>query len=421
MNTLVGENPNSSPSPVEAEVRELMHTVREAPEVPAEKRNAVNCLADDLLRQEARTCGLNLDAFVAAGVSLSNSCTRPDTPVRTCSADPSAWFEEVGIRGRERLDEALENEHFSRVRDVGGNIERCCAAIGDVLETAQTAVCALLAPVKRTLELVLGMGFRQLVVPAVELAIEALAKARDATADRNCVIVQCLEEIAQCVDDAVQSGPRQGVNFTGGSMPVGEVSTRAASAGTGEGAVADAATGSSLADGGAKLGSGTVGVPGFQVAYDFGVNGSLEANLNAKVDLGGFKTCAMVGAFGALGAAAALGALECLAASVDCPAPEPAPEPTPEPAPEPTPEPCPAPEPAPPVQPAAAPAAPPATPPVAPPTPTGEGVIPPPPELAQVEEPAPPPKKVAAMQPSTAAAQETGAREPWAMKKTGEW
>lgn len=431
MTTKVDPKPNSASSPVEAEVRGLVDAVQGVPEVPVDKRNAVQGLAGDLLRQEAQTSGLNLEAFVAAGVALRKSCDRPETPVRTANACPSEWFEQVGIRGRERIDEQLENLHFDRVGEVGCNIDKCCAAIRDVVAAAETAVCGIIAPVKRTLELVMCMGFKQLVLPAVELAIEALARARDATADRNCVIAQCLEEIGRCVDGAAQGGPRAGVEFGGAernrdAVQQGQVGTQAASA---EGGPVAGSSGGA----GTRLASGEVGVPGMKVQYDFGVNGSVRANLNANVDLGGFKPCLMLGAFGALGAAAALGALECLSASIECPGDSASP-PQPAPAPAPTPAPQPAPAPAPTPQPTS--------------TPTGEGVIAPPPELAQVEEPAPPPKKLAALQAAAAeppaapqvaqgatpapavgstqastqaSTQGSAAHDPWAVKKTGEW
>ena len=378
-------------TPVAEEVRGLVDVVKGAPEVPADKRTAVQSLARDLLRQEECTAGLDLNAFLAAGISLSAACDRPATPARTCDADKSEWFEQVGIRGRERRDEELENRHFEGVSRVGTSIEECCAAIREVVATAETAVCGILGPVKRTLELVMNFGFKQLVEPAVELAIEALSRARETAVDRNCVIADCFDAIARCVDEAAQHRPAPPVEFAARTTPAGTVRTQAASA-------------------------GEANLPGLQVSFDFGVDASINAKLDAKVDarvdLGGFETGAMIGAFGALGAAAALGALECLAASVECPTPEPAPEPAPQPEP-----PAPAPEP------------PPAPAPPAAPTPTGDGVIAPPPELAQVEEPAPPPKKIAAMQPASVEpvepevqVQDTPTeRDPWAVKKTGEW
>ena len=191
-------------TPVAEEVRGLVDVVKGAPEVPADKRTAVQSLARDLLRQEECTAGLDLNAFLAAGISLSAACDRPATPARTCDADVSEWFEQVGIRGRERRDEELENRHFEGVSQVGTSIEECCAAIREVVATAETAVCGILGPVKRTLELVMNFGFKQLVEPAVELAIEALSRARETAVDRNCVIADCFDAIARCVDEAAQ-------------------------------------------------------------------------------------------------------------------------------------------------------------------------------------------------------------------------
>lgn len=446
--TMLGGGPDAT---VEAEVRDLVDTVRCNPEVSARQRSEVQGLAGDLLRDQARTNGLNLQVFAAAGVSLGVSYERPATPARTCTADDSAWFDEVGIRGRERRDEELECRYFDRVREVGADIERCCDAIGEVLRTAETAVRCLLAPVRRTLEVVLRCGFTQLVQPTVDLAIEALTRARDATRDRNCVIEQCLEGIAQCVDEAAQHTPAPPVQFESG---------------TGQHKPADAGSRSD-----AKLQAGTVGTtaasaPGFDVAFNFGGDARLEAKLDAKFDakvdakvdvtlpVRGLtppplpqvppvlkQPGAMIGAFGAIGAVAALGALECFTSSVECP-PCPCPPEAPAPAPEPAPAPPPAPEP---------PAPEPTT------TPTGSGVIEPPPELAQVPEPAAPEGKVAHMQ--TAAAPETpvqpaapaapeaptvpeapaaqaasagqddagtkavnaAGEDPWAVKKMGEW
>lgn len=400
---------------VEREVRDLVDTVSCAPEVTARQRSEVQGLAGDLLRDQACTNGLNLQLFAAAGVSLGASCERPATPARTCTADDSVWFDDVGIRGRERRDEELESRHFDRVREIGADIERCCSAISEVVSTAETAVRCLLEPVRRTLDIVLRCGITQLVQPAVDLAIEALSHAREATRDRNCVIEQCLEQIAKCVSEAAQDSPAPQVQFE----KQGQLIDGSASA------PPPSTTGTKLQAG--AVGTQAASAPGFEVSFNFGVDAKLDAHLDAKVNVAGFQPpsvppvlqdpTAMVGAFGAVGAVAALGALECFTSAAECP-----PCPCPEPASAPAPEPAPAPAPPPP-----APA----------PTPTGTGVIAPPPELADVPEPAPPQEKMAHTQvaavpaapdgPASPAAEGAAqpnnapAEDPWAVKKTGEW
>ena len=381
---------------VKDDVQSLVDAVDVAPEVDAGQRAAVHGLAGELLEQVAQTDGLDLQAFLSVGANLTAGCERPETPARTCSCDESAWFDEVGIRKRERGDETRETEHFNRSREIGEGIGRCGEAITTIVSTAETAVCELLAPAKRMLDIVMNCGITQLVQQAVDVVIEALRCAGETASDRNCVIRECLGEVATRAEAAADARPAPALDFEAeGSSPC-DVATRPAAT-TGGGASATA-----------------------------GVELTLQATLR-------IEPCSSIGTLGAAGAAAALGALECItSAQQEGPPPEPAPEPAPapecEPAPEPAPECEPAPEPAPECEPDSAPPP--------PPTPVGDGVIEPPPELAQVEEPAPPPKKLENLgtlpaQTGGAGAEtaaETGAQtaakggaEQWAMKKAGEW
>lgn len=361
---------------VQEDVRSLVDAVDVAPEVEPGQRAAVRGLAGELLEQVAQTEGLDLSAFLRVGARLSAGCDRPDTPARTCSCDDSAWFDEVGIREREHRDEARESEHFQRTREVGESIGECGEAITAVVSTAETAVRELLAPAKRMLDIVLNCGIAQLIQPAVDVVIEALRCARETASDRNCVIRECLGEVATRVDAAAVSQPPKAVDFGEKGRSLCDVATRPAAAST-------------------TAGTGL----------------GLDLTLEAKLSI---EPSALIGTLGAAGAGAALGALECITtAQQECPPPEP---PAPEPDPEPEPEPEPAPPPPPPLPP-------PPLPP--PPTPVDDGVFAPPPELSQVEEPAPPPKKLEHLgtQPAQVGGGTTGegVAEPWAMKKSGEW
>lgn len=319
---------------VEADIRGLVEVVCNVPEVPQRQRDEVTYLADEVLRECACTKGQDLNAFLTASQRLQRACERPDTPARDCAVDSSDWFEEVGIRDRERRDEERESRHFSAVREVSSAIEACCNAIREVVSTAETAVRCLIGPAKRIFEIIAKLGLTQLVQPAVEVVIEALRGAKATATDRNCVIASCLDKIAECAGAAAKDRPEP---------PVELAKHVRQTASTGNVAVEIAA----------------------RIAADISVKAQIEA----------------------------------------CPE-EPKPEPAPEPEqkPEPKPEPKPAPTPT---------------------TPTGEGVIPPPPELAEVKEPPPPPKKVEMLtQPASANSPAPGSgqgTDPWAMKKMGEW
>ena len=358
---------------VKDDVQSLVRAVDVAPEVGPAQRAAVHGLAGELLEQVAQTDGLDLSAFVAAGLKLAAGGQRPDTPARTCSCDESAWFDEVGIRERELCDETRETEHFDRAKSAGESIGQCGEAIKAIVDTAESAVRALLEPARRMLDIVLNCGIGQLIQPAVEMVIEALRSARETASDRNGVIKECLGEVATRVDTAAVEQPAPPVQFGEKGHSPCDVTTRPA-----------AATSASdvSADSGARL--------GLDLKLDLTLDAKLEATLGIEET-----------------------ALE------DCPtepAAQPECEPEPEPEPEPECEPEPEPEPPPPPPPA--------------PAPADDGVIAPPPELSQVEEPAPPPKKLENLETQPAQAGDGGGNDtdaggveadPWAMKKAGEW
>ena len=356
---------------VKDDVQSLVRAVDVAPEVGPAQRAAVHGLAGELLEQVAETDGLDLSAFLAAGLRLSAGGQRPETPARTCSCDESAWFDEVGIRERELCDETRESEHFDRAKTAGESIGQCGEAIKTIVATAESAVRALLEPARRMLDIVLNCGIVQLIQPAVEMVIEALRSARETASDRNCVIKECLGEVATRVDTAAAEQPAPPVDFGENTHSPCDVSTRPAAA-----SISDEASRSASSSDSADLG------------LELTLGLTLEANLEATLDVD--ET-----------------ALE------DCPT-EPAatPECEPEPGPEPEPEPECEPEPPPP-----------------PPAPADDGVIAPPPELSQVEEPTPPPKKMENLETQPAQAGDAGDTgdtggvdaDPWAMKKSGEW
>ena len=373
---------------VKDDVRCLLDAVDVAPEIGAGQRAAVHGLAGELLEQVATTDGLDLSAFLRAGVRLAAGSERPETPARSCSCDDSAWFDEVGIRERERRDEARETEHFNRTKEVGESIGRCGEAITEIVSTAETAVRELLAPAKRMLDIVLNCGITQLIRPAVDVVIEALRCARETASDRNCVIRECLGEVAARVDAAAAARPAPAVDFGGKERSLCDAATLPA-----------AATASSAASAVAAASAGSASSGSADARAGLGLELSLEARLR-------IEPSTLVGTIGAAGAGAALGALDCItSAQQECPPQEPEPAPAPPP--------------------------PPVTPPPPPPppvTPVGEGVMAPPPELAQVEQPAPPPKKLENLgtQPAQVGGAPTGpssgvGSEPWAMKKSGEW
>lgn len=375
---------------VKDDVQSLVRAVDVAPEVGPAQRAAVHGLAGELLEQVAETDGLDLSAFLAAGLRLSAGGQRPVTPARTCSCDESAWFDEVGIRERELCDETRESEHFDRAKTAGESIGQCGEAIKTIVDTAESAVRALLEPARRMLDIVLNCGIAQLIQPAVEMVIEALRSARETTSDRNCVIKECLGEVATRVDTAAAEQPAPPVDFGEKTHSPCDVSTRPAAAST-----SDEASRSASSSAGADLG------------LELTLGLTLEANLEAtlEVDETALEDCPTEPA-----------------ATPEC-EPEPEPEPECEPEPEPEPEPECEPEPEPECEPE------PEPPPPPPPAPAGDGVIAPPPELSQVEEPAPPPKKLENLETQPAQAGDAGDTgdtggvdaDPWAMKKSGEW
>lgn len=353
---------------VRDDVQGLVHAVDAAPEVEQGQRAAVHGLAGELLEQVSQTDGLDLAAFAAAGVRLSGSCARPETPARSCTCDDSAWFDEVGIRERERLDELRESEHFARVDQVGASIGECGEAIGAIVASAESAVRAVLEPARRMLDVVLNCGVAQLVRPAVEMVIEALRTARETASDRNGVIRECLGEVASRVDAAASVQPAPPVDFGGAGRALRDVVTQTASAA-------------------------------------------------AEAKVGGVRVAPvlMVGALGAVGVVAAMGALEFITAAGQESEPAPAPQPEPEPAPASVPEPVPAPVPQSPVGDGV----------IAPPPELSQVEQPDPPPK-KLDSAGTYPAQTAGTGGSATGAASAGpaaapGNDPWAVKKTGEW
>lgn len=452
-------------SAVEAEVQRVMSLICAAPASPG-KQAVAQGIADDLLQQIDRLRGQNLSGFASTGAQLQGrfqlsgsgsvytgldrSKTRADGPIADFifgepGANPGAeerWFEELGITQREAEDASREAEHFNQIDEVGCQIQACCTTIEEVCTTGDIAMQELLSPACRMLEMIARMGFPQLTDQAIDVAIDALKQASATAKDRNCVIEDCLETIARCVEDVAEKQPQPPVEYggsceresagTAGTEPAQTSAPKPVPKPAPEPApvppkpaepVAPPAPGplpapepprvtecprletrcvdaASVGTAAASAMAGLASQPApasVELNFNFDIDGAINAGLET-VDCGTVEqfqppapqveTAAWVGTLVQTGAAAVLEGLDCFAASLEavaeCPGAEccthEVPErPEPEPAPEPEPEPAPEPEPEP--EPA--------------PEPVPEdGVIPPPPELSQVEEPAPPPEKL---------------------------
>lgn len=194
-------------------VQGIAEAVETAPDVPERQRSEVRGLADDVIKEASCVDGLDLSLFAEVGLQFGCGCERPETPARTCSADDSAWFDEVGIRSREQHDETRETEHFEQVKQVGQRIGECSGAIETAVRSAEMAVGAVLEPARRMFELAQRCGLKQLIEPAADVVIEALRCAKATTTDRNDVIATCLETVAQVVDEAAAARPAPPVEF----------------------------------------------------------------------------------------------------------------------------------------------------------------------------------------------------------------
>ena len=209
-------------------VQDIAEAVDAAPDVPERQRDEVRGLAGDLIKEASCVDGLDLSLFAEAGLQLGCGCERPDTPARTCSADDSAWFDEVGIRSREQRDETRETEFFEQVAQVGQRIGECSSAIEQVVRSAEMAVGAVLEPARRMFDLAQRCGIKQLIEPAVEVIIEALRCAKQTTTDRNSVIANCLDVVAECVGEASAPQPAPPVEIDRAKVASSSVGTAAA-------------------------------------------------------------------------------------------------------------------------------------------------------------------------------------------------
>ena len=462
-------------SAVEAEVQRVMSLICAAPASPG-KQAVAQGIADDLLQQIDRLRGQNLSGFASTGAQLQGrfqlsgsgsvytgldrSKTRADGPIADFifgepGANPGAeerWFEELGITQREAEDASREAEHFNQIDEVGCQIQACCTTIEEVCTTGDIAMQELLSPACRMLEMIVKFGFPQLTDQVIDVAIGALTQASATAKDRNCVIEDCLEAIAKCVEDVAEEQPKPPVEYGGscecessGSAvtepaqtpapkpepapkPAPEPPPKPAAPVVDPPAppapdpkpapepprvtecprletrcVDTASVGTAAASAVAGLVSQPAPV-NVELNFNFDIDGAINAGLETvdceTVDqfqppTPQTETAAWVGTLVQTGAAAVLEGLDCFAASLEavaeCPGAECCTHEVPEcPEPEPAPEPEPEPEPECPE-----------------PEPVPEDeVIPPPPELSQVEEPAPPPEKLAHIEsPATEVAQ----------------
>lgn len=453
-------------SAVEAEVQRVMSLICTAPASPG-KQAVAQGIADDLLQQIDRLRGQNLHGFASTGAQLQGrfqlsgsgsvytgldrSKTRADGPIADFifgepGANPGAeerWFEELGITQREAEDANREAEHFNHVDEVGCQIQACCKTIEEVCTTGDIAMQEILSPACRMLEMIVKFGFPQLTDQVIDVAIGALTQASATAKDRNCVIEDCLEAIAKCVEDVAVQQPEPPVEYDGScecegggtaatepaQTPAPKPAPKPAPEPTPEPPPKPAAPvdppapppapepkpapeprvtecprletrcvdTASVGTAAASAVAGLVGQPApvnVELNFNFDIDGAINAGIETvdcetveqfQPPAPQTETAAWVGTLVQAGAAAVLEGLDCFAASLEavaeCPGAECCTHDVPEnPEPEPEPE---CPEPVPEPEPAPEPE----------PVPE-DGVIPPPPELSQVEEPAPPPKKL---------------------------
>lgn len=208
-------------------VQDIAEVVDTAPDVPERQRNEVRGLANDVIKEASCVDGLDVSLFAEVGLQIGCGCERPETPVRTCSADDSTWFDEVGIRSRELRDETRETEHFEQVKQVGQRIGECAGAIETAVRSAEMAVGAVLEPARRMFELAQRGGLKQLIEPAVDVIIEALRCAKATTTDRNDVIATCLETVTELVDEAAAARPAPPVDFDRSKVASAAIGTAA--------------------------------------------------------------------------------------------------------------------------------------------------------------------------------------------------
>ena len=233
-------------SVIESEVQRVMSLICAAPAASPGKRAAAQGVANDLLRQVDRLRGQDLGEFASAGLQLQGRCTAsgsfrvghgastsgggtipgfehlnlgPHEPIAEyVFGEPgqSQWFDEVGISEREACDADREAEHFTQVDEVGEQIQACCQAIAEVCTTGDIAMQELLSPVCTMLEMIARMGFPHLTDQAIDVAIDALKQASATAKDRNCVIEECLDTIATCVEKVAEQQPQEPVEYAGG-------------------------------------------------------------------------------------------------------------------------------------------------------------------------------------------------------------
>ena len=224
---------------VEAEVQRMMSLISAAPVASSSKRATAQGMANELLCSIDRLRGQNLSQFAQTGAQLRSRCGGtgsvsaggslgadifgPPGGGRGPTGEPicGPWFDEVGITARESSDAEREAEHFTQVDEVGGQIEECCKAIEDVCATGDIAMQEMLSPVCTMLEMIVKFGFPQLTDQVIDVAIGALTQANATASDRNCVIEDCLDTIAKCVEQVAERQPAPEVEYGGGACDAG--------------------------------------------------------------------------------------------------------------------------------------------------------------------------------------------------------
>ncbi|MEH0146581.1 hypothetical protein V6D40_02730 [Corynebacterium sp. Q4381] len=200
---------------INAQVHATLSLMDATPGVTPAQRSQARSLAGDIRTLLARSTGLNLDAFraVARGINGARRAVNARPGYLPQAESSRSWFDREGISLRERLDAKKEERHFQKRKRVADRIDQCCACIETIRAAAAKAVELFLDTAKRLLQLVGAFPFPKLGSMAAELVIKALHAARAAVSDHNDAVEQCLEEIADNIDDAADEQPAAPVNY----------------------------------------------------------------------------------------------------------------------------------------------------------------------------------------------------------------
>lgn len=200
---------------IEAQVHATLSFMHTTPDVAPAQRSQARSLAGDIRTLLARSTGLNLDAFraVARGINGARRGLSAKLGYLPQAESSREWFDREGISVRERLDAKREERHFQKRNRVADRIDQCCTCIEKIRAAAAKAVELVLDAARRLLQLVGAFPFPKLTSMAAELVIKALNAAREALSDHNDAVEQCLDEIADNIDEAAEEQPTAPVNY----------------------------------------------------------------------------------------------------------------------------------------------------------------------------------------------------------------